>query len=72
MELSEALPLLTENHTAVASTVTPKGRVQSTIVTTGMVVVAGEVTVHNDAARDALRHRRSGAGPRRPNARCPQ
>lgn len=37
MELSEALPLLTENHTAVATTVGKSGKAQSTIVTTGMV-----------------------------------
>ena len=37
MELSEALPLLTENHTAVAITVGATGKAQSTIVTTGMV-----------------------------------
>ena len=37
MDLSEALPLLTENHTAVVSTVTPSGVPQNTIVTTGFV-----------------------------------
>ena len=37
MELSEALPLLTENHTAVAITVGATGKAQSTIVTTGLV-----------------------------------
>ncbi len=37
MELTEALPLLTENHTAVAITVGASGRPQSTIVTTGLV-----------------------------------
>ena len=37
MELSEALPLLTENHTAVAITVGATGKAQSTIVTTSLV-----------------------------------
>ena len=37
MDLNEALPLLTENHTAVAITVNKDGRPQSTVVTTGMV-----------------------------------
>lgn len=37
MELSEALPLLTENHTAVAITVGASGKAQSTIVTTSLV-----------------------------------
>jgi PPOX class probable F420-dependent enzyme len=37
MDLSEALPLLTENHTAVATTVSAAGTPQSTIVTTGLV-----------------------------------
>ena len=37
MELTEALPLLTENHTAVAITVGTSGKPQSTIVTTGLV-----------------------------------
>ena len=34
MEWKEALPLLQENHTGVAISVTPKGRAQSTIVST--------------------------------------
>jgi PPOX class probable F420-dependent enzyme len=37
LELSEALPLLNENHTAVAITVGATGKAQSTVVTTGMV-----------------------------------
>ena len=37
MDLSDALPLLTENHTAVATTVNAAGRAQSTIVSTGFV-----------------------------------
>ena len=37
MEWKEALPLLQGNHTGVASTVTPKGRVQSTIVSTAVL-----------------------------------
>ena len=37
MELAEAMPLLTENHTAVATTVNKTGKPQSTVVTTGMV-----------------------------------
>ncbi len=37
MELSEALPLLTDNHTAVATTIGSSGKAQSTIVTTGWV-----------------------------------
>lgn len=37
MELAEAMPLLTENHTAVAITVNKAGNPQSTVVTTGMV-----------------------------------
>ena len=32
MEWKEALPLLQENHTGVAISVTPKGRAQSTVV----------------------------------------
>jgi hypothetical protein len=34
MEWKEALPLLQENHTGVAISVTPKGRAQATIVST--------------------------------------
>ena len=37
MEWKEALPLLQENHTAVAISVTPKGRAQSTIVSTAVL-----------------------------------
>jgi PPOX class probable F420-dependent enzyme len=37
MEWKEALPLLQENHTGVAITVTPKGRAQSTIVSTAVL-----------------------------------
>ena len=37
MEWKEALPLLQENHTGVAITVTPKGRAQSTVVSTGVL-----------------------------------
>lgn len=37
MEWKEALPLLQDNHTGVAATVTPKGRAQSTIVSTAML-----------------------------------
>jgi PPOX class probable F420-dependent enzyme len=37
MEWQEALPLLQENHTAVAISVTPKGRAQSTIVSTAVL-----------------------------------
>ena len=37
MELSEALPLLTEHHTAIATTVNAAGRAQNTVVTTGLV-----------------------------------
>jgi len=36
MEWDKALPLLQENHTGVASTVTPKGRAQSTVVSTAV------------------------------------
>ena len=43
MEWREALPLLQENHTGVAATVTPKGRVQATIVSTA--VLDGKVGV---------------------------
>ena len=43
MKWNEALPLLQENHTGVAATVTPKGRVQSTIVSTA--VLDGKVGV---------------------------
>jgi len=43
MEWQEALPLLQENHTGVAVTVTPKGRAQSTIVSTA--VLDGKVGV---------------------------
>lgn len=41
MEWKEALPLLQENHTGVAISVTPKGRAQSTIVS--MAVLDGKV-----------------------------
>jgi PPOX class probable F420-dependent enzyme len=41
MEWKEALPLLQENHTGVAISVTPKGRAQSTIVSTA--VLGGKV-----------------------------
>ena len=37
MEWKEALPLLQENHTAVATSVTPKGRAQSTVVSTAVL-----------------------------------
>jgi PPOX class probable F420-dependent enzyme len=37
MEWNEALPLLQENHTGVAVTVTPKGRAQATIVSTAVL-----------------------------------
>jgi PPOX class probable F420-dependent enzyme len=37
MEWKEALPLLQENHTAVAISVTPKGRAQSTIVSSAVL-----------------------------------
>jgi hypothetical protein len=37
MEWQEALPLLQENHTGVAISVTPKGRAQATIVSTAVL-----------------------------------
>src|ERR687891_353536 len=37
MEWQEALPLLQENHTGVAISVTPKGRAQSTVVSTAVL-----------------------------------
>jgi PPOX class probable F420-dependent enzyme len=37
MEWNEALPLLQGNHTGVAISVTPKGRAQSTIVSTAVL-----------------------------------
>lgn len=37
MEWKDALPLLQENHTAVAISVTPKGRAQSTVVSTALL-----------------------------------
>ena len=37
MEWKEALPLLQENHTGVAISVTPKGRAQATIVSTAVL-----------------------------------
>jgi PPOX class probable F420-dependent enzyme len=37
MEWKEALPLLQENHTGVAISVTPKGRAQSTVVSTAVL-----------------------------------
>jgi PPOX class probable F420-dependent enzyme len=37
MEWKEALPLLQANHTAVAASVTPKGRAQATIVSTALL-----------------------------------
>ena len=37
MEWKEALPLLQENHTGVAISVTPKSRAQSTIVSTAVL-----------------------------------
>ena len=43
MEWKEAFPLLQENHTGVAATVTPKGRAQATIVSTA--VLDGKVGV---------------------------
>ena len=43
MKWQEAQPLLQDNHTGVASTITPKGRVQSTIVSTA--VLDGKVGV---------------------------
>ena len=37
MEWQEALPLLQDNHTGVAISVTPKGRAHSTIVSTALL-----------------------------------
>ena len=37
MEWKEALPLLQENHTGVAVSVTPKGRAQATVVSTAVL-----------------------------------
>ena len=37
MEWKEALPLLQNNHTGVAISVTPKGRAQSTVVSTALL-----------------------------------
>jgi PPOX class probable F420-dependent enzyme len=37
MEWTEALPLLKENHTGVAISVTPKGHAQSTVVSTAVL-----------------------------------
>jgi PPOX class probable F420-dependent enzyme len=37
MEWKEALPLLQENHSAVAISVTPKGRAQATVVSTALL-----------------------------------
>jgi PPOX class probable F420-dependent enzyme len=37
MEWKEAFPLLQENHTAVAISVTPKGRAQATVVSAAVV-----------------------------------
>jgi PPOX class probable F420-dependent enzyme len=37
MELKEALPLLQENHTGIAISITPKGRAQSTVVSTAVM-----------------------------------
>jgi PPOX class probable F420-dependent enzyme len=37
MEWNEALPLLQQNHTGVAVTITPKGRAQSTVVSTAVL-----------------------------------
>jgi len=37
MEWNEALPLLQENHTGVAISVTPKGRAQATVVSTAVL-----------------------------------
>jgi len=37
MEWKEALPLLQENHTGVAISVTPKGRAHSTVVSTAVL-----------------------------------
>jgi PPOX class probable F420-dependent enzyme len=41
MEWKEALPLLQQNHTGVAISVTPKGRAQSTVV--GTAVLDGKI-----------------------------
>jgi PPOX class probable F420-dependent enzyme len=37
MEWKEALPLLQDNHTGVAVSVTPKGRAQATVVSTAVL-----------------------------------
>jgi PPOX class probable F420-dependent enzyme len=37
MEWNEAFPLLRDNHTGVAVTITPKGRAQSTVVSTAVL-----------------------------------
>ncbi len=41
MEWNEALPLLRENHTGVAVTITAKGRAQSTVVSTAVLDYLG-------------------------------
>ena len=54
MEWKEALPLLQENHTGVAISITPRGRAQATIVSTavldgkvGFVLLTHTVKVDN-------------------------
>lgn len=37
MNWQEALPLLQDNHTGIATSVTPKGRAQSTVVSTAVL-----------------------------------
>ncbi len=37
MELSEAMPLLRDNHTAIVSTAGPSGKVQATVISAGML-----------------------------------
>jgi PPOX class probable F420-dependent enzyme len=54
MEWQEALPLLQDNHTAVAISVTPKGRAQSTIVSSA--VLDGKVAFASRPRTVKLKH----------------
>jgi hypothetical protein len=55
MEWKEALPLLQENHTAVAISVTPKGRAQATVALGGCARWQDRVRLA-DARRQAQEH----------------
>lgn len=54
MEWKEALPLLQDNHTGIAISVTPKGRAQATVVSTA--VLDGKVGFASRSGAVKIKH----------------